>query len=501
MPRVLCVWFPKWPIQRLRAGRPDLKRSDLALFAGTPERPQITVCSSKAEHAGVRTGQPLAEAKALLPQATFLQADFAQDRHALCQLALDCQRFTPNVGVEEGDGPESLFGELTGCAHLWGGEERFLQAVRTYWRRLGYRVHTAIAGSPGAAWALAHARADRVVEPGNEENAVSGLPVWALRLPTDVLERLLELGLTTIDDVLRLPRETLACRFGVILPKRLDQILGRLHETFVCERLREPLVSCREWEILVDDRFTLALLNRDLLEELVSKAGSLGMGLHELEGELKTEEGPVAIEIRLVEPTRDVGHLLQLVELQWERRKWPGGVVAARWRALKLGQTDHAQSFWPGDEHKAGAPREWSALVERLSSRLGETAVLRAVVVPDPQPEYAVRLIPWASAGPAQASRCRLTAAESRGRPFRLLGTPQPLEVTSLVPDGPPIRMVWQGRHARVVRSWGPERIATGWWRDRDVERDYYRALWTDGTQVWVYRDQRGRWFLHGYFD
>ncbi len=53
-----------------------------------------------------------------------------------------------------------------------------------------------------------------------------------------------------------------------------------------------------------------------------------------------------------------------------------------------------------------------------------------------------------------------------------------------------------------MVRSWGPERIATGWWRAQDVERDYYRAEWEDGTQVWVYRDQQnGRWFLHGFFD
>ena len=65
-----------------------------------------------------------------------------------------------------------------------------------------------------------------------------------------------------------------------------------------------------------------------------------------------------------------------------------------------------------------------------------------------------------------------------------------------------PIRMVWQREDCRVVRSWGPERIATGWWRAEDVERDYYRAEWEDGTQVWVYRDQRnGRWFLHGFFD
>ena len=65
-------------------------------------------------------------------------------------------------------------------------------------------------------------------------------------------------------------------------------------------------------------------------------------------------------------------------------------------------------------------------------------------------------------------------------------------------------RSAWCGsdKDCRVVRSWGPERIATGWWRAQDVERDYYRAEWEDGTHVWVYRDQRsGRWFLHGFFD
>ena len=138
MPRVLCVWFPKWPIQRLRSARPELKRSELVLFAGQNQRPSITVCSPKAERLGLHIGQPLAEAKALLPKAVFLPADVAADRAALCQLALDCQRFSPLVGLEEGDHPESLLCEVTGCTHLWDGEERFLEAVRSYWRERGY---------------------------------------------------------------------------------------------------------------------------------------------------------------------------------------------------------------------------------------------------------------------------------------------------------------------------------------------------------------------------
>ena len=62
--------------------------------------------------------------------------------------------------------------------------------------------------------------------------------------------------------------------------------------------------------------------------------------------------------------------------------------------------------------------------------------------------------------------------------------------------------MTWRTQDCRVVRFWGPERIATGWWRAPDVERDYYRAEWEDGTHAWIFRDRRGgRWFLHGFFE
>jgi len=462
----------------------------------------ITVCSAKAERLGLRIGQPLAEAKALLPKAVFLPADVNADRTALCQLALDCQCFSPLVGLEESAHPESLLCEVTGCTHLWNGEEPFLQAARSYWCGRGYQIQLALAGTLGAAWALAHAATISLVPAGNEEEALSDLPLAALRLPSAALERLEALGLTTIGEVLRLPRETLASRFGVILPQRLDQAIGLLPETFVCERLRDPLSVVREWEVPIDDRFAVDLVCRQMLRELLSMAERHGMGLQELEAEIQTETGPVKIEVRLVEPTRDDRHLAQLAELQLERRTWTGGVLAVRWAALRLGQLEQAQGSWFGDDAEMRTSRAFNRLIDRLSSRLEARAVLRAEVLPDSQPEHVVRLVPWTNDRPLKTDRFTLPAEQSRGRPFRLLGIPQPIDVSSIVPDGPPIRMVWQRQECLVVRSWGPERIATGWWRAQDIERDYYRAEWEDGTQVWVYRDQRsGRWFLHGFFD
>jgi protein ImuB len=530
----------------VRTARPELDRhrSEIVLFAGQNHRPIITLCSSEAGRLGLHIGQPLAEAKTLLPDAVFLPADGDADRDALCQLAIECQRFSPLVGLEEAPLPECLLCEATGCTHLWGGEERFLEAIRNYWRKRGYHIQLALAGTVGAAWALAHAATVSLVKTGDEEAALSSLSVVMLRLPSAVLERLEALGLWTISDVLRLPRETLASRFGAILPERLDQALGFLSETFVCEQLEEALATFREWEVPIDDRGALAFVCRKMLRDLLAMAKRQGMGIQELEGKLHTTTEttiatePVTIAIRLVEPTQEEEHLAQLVELQLERQTWSGGVVAVRFTALRLGRLEQVQGCWFDDEPQTRSSRAFNALVDRLSSRLETTAVLRAEVIADSQPEHTVRLVPWTSEGrsekepkarpslprragapvgslrvpagprpPAGEPRppkepFTLDPEQSRGRPIRLLGTPQPIDVSSVVPDGPPFRTMWQRQDCLVVRAWGPERIATGWWRAEDVQRDYYRVEWDDGTQVWVYRDQRtGRWFLHGFFD
>ena len=350
----------------------------LVLFATQKQRPLITVCTPGAERLGLRIGQPLAEAKALLPEAVFLPADFAADRDALRQLALEAQRFSPLVGLEEAALPDSLFCEVTGCTHLWGGEKPFLVAVRDYWRNRGFQIQLALSSAMCASWALAHTSIISLVAPGDEESAISGLPVAALRLPPVVLESLEALGLWTIGDALRLPRESLSSRFGAILPQRLGQALGLFPETFVCERLKEPLSVFREWDVPVDDRNALGFLCRQMLRELLSMASRLGMGLQELEGELKTETDPVTLDIRLVEPTNDERHLAQLVELQLERRAWPGGIVAVRWTALKLGRSEQAQATWFLNDAQTRASRAVSSLVDRLSSRLDPGAVLRA---------------------------------------------------------------------------------------------------------------------------
>ncbi len=502
MPRVICVWFPNWPIQRLRHEQPVLERPEIVLHGVQSQRPVVTHSTPGAERRGVRAGLPLSEARALVPRAVFLPADEAADIAALRMLALECQRFSPLVGLEEGPRPTSLLAHVEGCTHLWGGEPTFLEHVGAYWEDRGFNVQLALADSVGAAWALAHTSRFSVVPAGNTDSAVAELPIEMLRLPPAILDRLRTLGLDTIGEVLRLPRESLAARFGTLLPRRLDQALGLSSEPFVSERLVEPLCSFREWETPIADRLALVELCRRMLRELLAMADRHGMGLHELEGEIQTEGGPVTMAIRLTEPTREAEHLEKLLELQLERQEWSGGVTSVCWTALRLGRVEESQGLWFDHDPEPDRSRTLAALVDRLSSRLDANAVLRVEVLPDAQPECVARLVPGMNADANRSDPYILPPEIARGRPLRLLASPLPVNVSSIILDGPPIHVVWRGQDHPVVRAWGPERIATGWWRGPDIERDYYRAEWDDGTHAWLYRDRRtDRWFLHGFFD
>ena len=197
MPRVLCAWFPNWPIQRRLQARPALRGRPLVLAEQTRGW-RVAACSAEAWRLGVRPGWPLAEARvALAPRrgtpkvkAAWLRTEPPADQEALQQLAGQAQQFTPFVGLADG---ESLLLDIAGCAHLWGDESGLLTAVREEWRQ--YHVRLAIADTIGAAWGLAHfGRTEPAVVESDLSGALRPLPAAALRISAEVVQLLASFG-------------------------------------------------------------------------------------------------------------------------------------------------------------------------------------------------------------------------------------------------------------------------------------------------------------------
>ncbi len=490
---------------------------------------------------GVRPGWPLAEALALWPTGTgaprptgtgapqrtggmpsppapapaiWRRSDPEADRQALHAVAQACQRYAPLTGVEDSgqNPPEAIFLDIAGCEHLHGGERKLLQDLMKDFARQGYEAQSAVAETVGAAWALAHHGNGMVSVPaGQQQGALQGLPVAALRIAPEICEALRQLQVLTIGDLQRLPRISLPSRFGKELLRRLDEALGTRPETFAAEKFVEPLSRAWTTEYPLASQRGLDEVFRQLLDSLLETLAVRRAGLLDLRCEFTGERPIEPIVLRLSRPTGDEKHLRQLFSLRCERHDWAAGILKMTLEVERVGWlAERSRSLFDDEEEQSG--RAVEGLLERLCSRLGEQAVLRSVDLPDPLPERSFRLEPClaaaASAGAASASTSTLREVpgpmerlRARHRPCRLLLKPQRLDVLSIMPENRLLRVIWHGQSQAVTRIWGPERIETGWWRTQDVRRDYYRLETDRGEHWWVFRRlDSGAWFLHGWF-
>lgn len=424
----------------------------------------------------------------------------------LKRLARWCRRYSPIVGLEEAGAPEALLFDITGCAHLFGGEESLARLVLREITRLGLTAHVAIADTIGAAWATTFLAARKnhrspvVIPAGKQALALRRLPVEALRLGSGVAESLRELGLCTIGQLSQLPRETLPARFGPELLLRLDQALGEVPERVVPERPEEPAEARWGSEEPIDQALAIEAVLRRLLGRVLRRVAARGEGIMQLELSLAgAARKPARISIGSLRPTLRRGHWLDLIRLQLERLPLSGGVVDFRVWAAATAPLSESQPDLFGDGEERDSRRELSVLLDRLSSRLGRRAVLQPELRADHQPERALAFQPVI--GAANFKPRRREVPTPRCRPMRVMRQPVRVAVTSVVPDGPPIRLRWGNAERRIVHCDGPERIETGWWRESPIRRDYYRVDLEGGERHWLFRAlDDGGWFLHGDF-
>ena len=457
---------------------------------------------------GLFVGQKAADASALAPGLAVADAEPDADRAALIALADWCCRFSPAVAV---DGADGLVLDITGVAHLWGGEAAM---VLDLVRRLGdngLTARAAVAGNPAAAWALARFGDDRMlVAEGGEAQALAALPVTALRLEGAVAAQIVRLGLTTIGRLAVLPRDALTRRFGAEVVTRLDQALGRSGEALDYRRPPTPWLARLAFAEPISAPEDMARVTADIAALLCARLEAEGLGARRFEIVFHRLDGrSLPLTIGLALPGRDSRAITRLFAPMLETVDPGFGVevvtlAAAEVEALRPSQRRLEQ----GGEVP---PEEGVApLVDRLANRLGDAAVWRAEPNASHAPERAVARRPALSPSSVRAGSAGWSA--DRPRPLRLFRRPEAIEAMSKVPDDPPVFFRWRGVPHRVRLAEGPERLAEEWWRrpfedDRPSRvRDYYRVEDEAGGRFWVFRDglyggdDIPKWWVHGLF-
>lgn len=522
MLRIVSVWLPRWPISRFLAAQARLSAPDGA-GAIAPRRPfvltreaagglRVAALNAPAEALGLAIGDPVADAQAKAGAGLQVRpADPVADRAALRRLALWATRYTPSVAPwGEECGADGVFLDVTGSAHLFGGEGGLLAELAERLKHFGLPARLAVADTAGAAWALSHFHASptAVLPPGAQAEALARLPVAALRLSPDTLTALRRLGFKRVGAVMDKPRAPFAARFSAELLHRLDQALGRVPEPLAFlvpppayharRQLLEPIAT---QEAIIE-------IAKHLMQDLVPALERDGMGARTLQLSLYRVDGEVtALDIGFTVPTRSPAHVARLIGLKLERLTEAidagFGFETLSLAATVVERLQPRQTELAATADSADRAEHCAVLIDKLKQRLGPRSVWRLQAMESHLPERAER--PCA----ATAEDVAWPAPDAtRLRPILLLPHAEPAEVIALLPEGPPRRLRWRGMSHDVVRLQGPERIAGEWWRKGEPTRDYYLAEDETGRRFWLYRDglygretdEAPRWFVHGLF-
>jgi protein ImuB len=450
----------------------------------------------------MRVGMTLAQARALCAHVTHFEHEPHRDAVAMEALGRWMMRFSPVVALAHERG---VFLDLTGCERAFGGLGNILEQVSAAMKRFRIGVTLAIAPTPGAAWAIAVASGatGRIVPDEVDLHiALKSLPPFSLRISQEIAASLHHLGIDTIGQLMRLPRETLPARFGHELLMRLDQALGRIAEPLVPLEPFSPIEARMDFDGAVDSLEAIWIVFKRLLTKIIPELLKRGHGARELEVEFFR---PYAITLRktihLSRPSRDPGNLFNLLRCAMETLETDVGFLGIRLTIARSQRVSDEQIHLLEHEEFI-AETELSHLIERLCIRLGDEILAQPVLVESYVPERA-----WMEstnfAPPFVVSSLRRFVAPIR--PLHLMKSPQEIRVMvspSHDRDGRPVAFTWCSQVHRLSHTVGPERIAGQWWQGHRKTRDYFDVEDDQGSRFWIFRvNESGKWFVHGEFE
>ena len=564
--RILSLWLPRLPIDRIKRilGNDNAKQADTALplpllsaearlrakadagegwgggasasrtaqverASPQQEVPSVVVAKQNnalqihalddlAARSGLAIGLPLANARAICPELTVFDADEAADAKTLNDIADWCDRFTPLVAL---DPPYGLYLDITGCAHLFGGERALLQTVCGALTRRGFVVSAGIAGTSVCARTMTRHISGKIIADGEEVAAVSPLPISALGADAAILVGLRRAGLKTIGDVASRARHEISARFGARFTTLLEHALGQgdapisprkpLPDYIVEKRFPEPVAT----------ENVISMNLSALAAMLVTAMDKQGKGARRLEASFFRTDGAVrTISVDTGRPVTKPDMIDRLFRERLESLSDPLDpgfgfdlirLSASRTEIMVQQQRDLDANVHDNDE--------LSALIDRIAARIGGKRVVVHLPEDTHIPERAVLAAPAQHhlAAATQAAWPARVESEPPLRPLRLFEKPEPINVSvATVPDGPPPRFTWRRAVHAVVRVEGPERIAMEWWKQdgKTLTRDYFRIEDAEGLRFWIFRgglyeselsDGEGKpvpakWFVHGLF-
>jgi protein ImuB len=495
MPRYASIWFPYLLTEYAARKSPQLRETVFVLASTQRGRMVIDAVSPMAAGKEIHPGMVLADCKAIFPELEVIKSEPGQAQKLLNALAEWCIGYTPLAAI---DLPDGIVLDISGCAHLWGGESQYLGSIKSRLNAYGYTVKIAIADTIGSAWATARFSNQEIVKARMQREALQNLPPAALRLEPEILARLKKLGLQRIESFMNMPRTALRRRFGPSLSLRLGQALGQEIEMIISVKPVEPYQErlCSMEPICTAVGITIAL--KQLLDSLCIRFEAEGLGLRNGIFRAYRVDGDIQqIEIGTSRPSRNEAHLFKLFEHKITTLEPALGFEMFVLEAPKVEPiTDEQSAIWTASSQN---DKKVAELLDRVAVKTGTNNIMRYLPAEHYWPERSIKQAVPLWEKPVTAWRTDWP------RPIHLLEKPEVVEVTAVLPDYPPMLFRYKGKIYNIARSDGPERIEQEWWLTYGLYRDYYCVEDESGARYWLFRSGpydagQPKWFIHGFF-
>jgi protein ImuB len=444
-----------------------------------------------ASELGVRAGQRAAEAFAVVAELQIHRVTSADLEAALGQVAELALGFGTTaaiaLGAETPSNRDTVWLDITGAAHLVGGEEALRVELIARVEALGHRARVAIADGPRIARAIARWGSDPAqmrVSPGRGAEAMASLPVCALSLDAATASYLARVGVVLVRDLARLPSASVAARLGAGAIAALDLIQGRDATpltAYVPPRVVAEEVHLDEGTSLVEP---LLFVLRGMLARLSARLQARGEACTRIEltiahdpsiarlrrandRERRDDATVTSLVIEVPSPLAREADLFRPLKTKLEATELFAPAVGLRVALPSIVRAPRVQHDL--SRSIALSPDALPSLLAELSAELGPERVGVLDVCDAHRPEARSALHPL-----SHGSRSRPTLARSA------TGDP-PLEPTRLLQE--PVRLGRARPGAIVVidqRRYTFERAeflmrleSVEWWLARPISRDY----------------------------
>ncbi len=449
--------------------RPRDEPFPLAITEGMGARRRVIACNAAARAAGIVAAMDAPSSLMREPGLRTIDRSRVDERRAMNAIACWALQFTSDVCL---DLPRwRVWLEVGSSLRYFNGLATVHGRIREGIAKLGYTASIGVAPTfEAAAFLTKHPEVLPVINRSDLRRMLAPLPLDGLDIGAQVIDHLHTAGLHTVEDLLCIPAESLARRFGAELPDFLQRLLGEKAD--VRRRYRAPLTYRRRLDVEgVEAVEGLLFPLRRILQELEGYLRGRDVALQQLTVTLRHRgDAQTALQLVTSAPERNATRLFALLREKLERTRLADAVEAIELAADEFVEPRILQGDFFDDHQREN--ESWSALLDKLRARLGADAVRRLGLSDDHRPENAWCIV--ADAGTAAA------ADDLPDRPLWFLSEPRPV--------------------SNLPQLLGtPERIEAGWWAGNDVSRDYYLARTDAGARWWLFREAgTNRWYLQG---